>query len=258
MIAVRRATERQCGRSRKQENWYTFGSGNTADPLTRGFGTLETLSEIRLAPGAGLPRCSRHDAEVVTYVHEGVLAYEDSIGHSGVVQTGEFQRVTSGRGFRHSKMNASRSDWAHFYQIWLRPSEPDLEPGHEQQRFSAAERRNRLWVVASIDARRGSLRVHQDSLVCSSLLDPGQHVVHELAPGKSAWLHLVRGEVTLGDIVLTTGDGVGVTDERSVSITASGESEILLVEVAEPPPRLTREFWPPLPGPLSCSGGCVG
>ena len=227
MITVRRTTERQQSGSRKQENWHTFDAGNAADPLTHGFGTLETLNEIRLAPGAGAQRSSRHDTEVVTYVHEGVLAYEDSVGHAGVVQTGEFQRVTSGRDFRHSKMNASRSEWAHFFQLWLRPSEaePEPEPGHELKRFSAGERHDRLCVVASLDARRGSLRVHGDALVYSSLLDPGHHVVHELAPGRSAWLHLVRGEVTLGEIVLTTGDGAGLTAEPAVSFTASEASE---------------------------------
>jgi quercetin 2,3-dioxygenase len=236
MFNVRRAKERQCDRSRKQEKWHTFDSGSTADPFTHGFGTLRTLSEIRLAPGARAPRNSLQDAVVVTYVHEGALAYEDSLGHSDVVQTGEFQRVTSGRGLRHSTMNASRRDWAHFYQIWLRPSEAELELGHEQKRFSVADRRNRLCVVASLDARRGSLCLHQDALLCSALLDPGQHLVHELVPGRSAWLHLVRGEVTLGDIVLTTGDGAGLTAEPAVSITASEESEILLVEVGERPP----------------------
>ena len=235
MVTVRRATERQQGGSRKQENWHTFDAENAADPLAHGFGTLETLNEIRLAPGAGAQRNSRHDAEVLTYVHEGVLAYEDSVGHAGVVQTGEFQRVTSGRDFRHGKTNASRSEWAHFFQLWLRPSEAEPEPGHEQKRFSAGERHDRLCVVASLDARRGSLRVRGDVLVYSSLLDPGHHVVHELAPGRSAWLHLVRGEVTLGEIVLRTGDGAGLTAELAVSFTASEASEILLVDLGEPP-----------------------
>jgi quercetin 2,3-dioxygenase len=242
MVTVRRTTERQHGRSRKQETWCTFDSANPAAPHTDGFETLESLNEIRLAPGARIPRNSRHDAEVVTYVCEGILAYEDSLGHSAVVQSGEFQRVSTDRSLRHSKMNASRSDWAHFYQIWLRPSEAELEAENEQKRFSAAERRNRLCVIASSDARRGSLRVHQNVLVCSALLDPGQHIVHELAPGRSAWLHLVHGKVTLGDVVLTTGDGAGVTADRAVSLTASEEAEILLVDVGQraPPPSASR------------------
>jgi redox-sensitive bicupin YhaK (pirin superfamily) len=186
-----------------------------------------------------------------------VLAYEDSFGHSCIVQAGDFQLVTSGRGLRHSKINSSRSDWAHFYQLWLRTSEVEVEPRHELKRFSAADRRNRLCLVASLDARRGSLRVRQDALVCSSLLDPGQHVVHELAPGRSAWLHLVQGEVTLGDIVLTTGDGAGLAAESAVSLTASEASEILLVDVGEHLPRPTYECSPSLTGPVRSRGVSV-
>jgi quercetin 2,3-dioxygenase len=245
MITVRRGSERVHDKGARQEKWLTFDRQDRADPWAGGFGILEILNEVRLAPGAGVPRNARQEAEILTYVHEGVLAYEDSIGHSGLVQAGEFQRVTSGHGLRHSKMNPSRSDWAHFYQIRLHPSEVELEPGHEQKRFCAAHRRNRLCVIASVDARRGSLRVHLDALLYSSLLDPGRHLVHELLEGRSAWLHLVRGEVTLGEMVLTAGDGAGVTAERAVSITASEESEILLVDIGEPLPRPSSNAGPP-------------
>jgi len=240
MVTVRRASERQHRQTSKQEAWFTFDLQETGDavdaaePHSDDFGALEQLNELRIAPGTGAPRNGRRDVEVVTYVHQGVLAYEDSMGHSGVLQAGEFHRVTSGRSLRHSKLNASRTDWAHFYQLWLRPSETELESDHIQKRFSAAERRGGLCVVASPDARRGSLRIHDDALICSALLDPGQHVVRELSQGRGAWLHVVQGEVTLGDAILTSGDGAGITDERAVSLTAREKSEILLVEVASP------------------------
>jgi hypothetical protein len=152
---------------------------------------------------------------------------------------GEFHRVTSRNNLRHSKikMNASRGDWAHFYQLWLRPSEAGPEAEPVQKRFSAAERRGRLCVVASPDARRGSLRIDEDALICSALLDPGQHVVRELSRGRNAWLHIVHGAVALGDTVLTTGDGVGITDEPAVSLTAREKSEVLLVDLAALPAR---------------------
>ena len=231
MITLRRAKERHHDRSRKQEVWHTFYPEDRRDSLADGFGTLELLNEYRLPPGAGVPRRLRRDAEIVTYVREGTLAHEDSI------QAGEFQRMTAGRDIRHSEMNASRSDWAHVFQIWLRPSEAGLEPGHEQKRFSAAERRGGLCIVASPAARRGSLLIHQDALMYSAILHPGQHVVHELLQGRSVWLHLVQGEVTLGDIGLTTGDGVGVSAERAVSLTARGETEILLLDLGEQLPK---------------------
>jgi quercetin 2,3-dioxygenase len=233
MITLRRAKERRHDHRRKQEVWLTFYPQDRADPLADGFGTLETFNEDRLPPGAGVLRHPNHDAEIVTYVREGALAYQDSMGHSGVIYAGEFQRMTTGRGIRCSEANASRTDWAHVFQIWLRPSEAGRQPGHEQKRFSAAERHGTLCVIASPDARRGSLRIHQDALMYSAMLDPGQHLIHELSKGRSAWLHLVSGEATLGDFVLTTGDGAGVTAERAVSLTARDKTEILLLDLGK-------------------------
>jgi redox-sensitive bicupin YhaK (pirin superfamily) len=237
MITVRRAKERNHDCLRKQEVWHTFRPQDRADPLADGFGTLEILNEYRLPPSAGALRHLRHDAEILTYVRDGALAYEDSMGRSGVIRAGELWRMTAGRGIRHSETNASRTDWAHVFQIWLRPSEAGLEPNHEQKRFSAAERRGLLCVVASPDAQRGSLRLHGNALMYSTMLDPGQHMFHELSQGRSAWLHLVQGEVTLGDVVLTTGDGAGVTAERVVSLTAREETELLLLDLGAELPR---------------------
>lgn len=233
MISVRRAQQRHHDRRRKREVWRTFDPLVRADRLPDGFGALETLDENRLPPRADIPCRSRDEAEIITYVREGAVAYEDSMGHSGVIQTGEFQRMIAALGTRHSQANASRADWAHVFYIRLRRSASHIESGREQKRFSAAERRSELCIVASPDARRGSLRLHQDTRMYSALLSAGRHVVHELAPDRAAWLHVVHGEVTLDDLVLTAGDGAGIANERAVSLTAREDSEILLVDVAE-------------------------
>ena len=233
MITLRRATERHHDRRGRQEVWNTFYPRDRADELADGFGPLEILTEDRLPAGADVPRYPAHDAEIVTYVREGALSYEDSMGRAGVIHAGELQRMTGGRAIRHSETNASRSEWAHVFRIWLRPSEAGLESTLEQKRFTSAQRRGGLCVVASPDGRRGSLRIHQGTVMYSALLDAGQHVVHELSPGRGAWLHLVDGKATLDDMVLSTGDGAGVTDERSVSLTAQEETEILLLDLGE-------------------------
>jgi quercetin 2,3-dioxygenase len=231
MITLRRTGERQHDRRRKHEVWLTFDAKNRNDPLADGFGALQILDEDRLSPGADLSRRPDRDAEIVTYVCGGALAYDDSMGRGGVIQAGEFRRTTAGRGRRQHETNASPSDWAHVFQIWLRATQATVDPGHEQRRFSTAERRGELCVVASPDGRRGSLRLNQDVLLYSAMLGPGRHVVHELAQGRRAWLHIVQGEATLGDVVLTTGDGVGVTAERAVSLTARVQTEILLLDL---------------------------
>ena len=231
MITLRRADQRRHVRRRKHEAWLTFYPQDRAQPLAGGFGALETLNEERLPPGGRGPPHLHQDAEIVTYVLEGALAHEDSTGRSSVTHAGEFHCLTAGRGVCHSETNASRTDWAHVFQIWLHPSMAGLEPSNERKRFCAAERRGLLRVVASPDGRKGSLRIRQDALIFSALLDPGQHLVHELRDGRSAWLHVVRGEARFGDAVLTTGDGAGITADRAVSFTAQEKTEILLLDL---------------------------
>ena len=225
MMRLRRAEDRHHDSDSKQEVWRTFA------PPGRGFGVLELLDEDRLGPGEAVLGIAHHDAEVITYVREGALAHGDSSGHSGVIQTGEFHRLTPGPNIRHSVTNASLVEWAHIFRIAIRPREVGLACSLEQKRFYAADRRGLLCVVASADGQRGSLRLQQDALVYSGLLEPGQHVIHELSTGRSAWLHVVQGAVTLGDLVLSRGDGVGFTGDRAVSLTAREASEILLLDL---------------------------
>jgi quercetin 2,3-dioxygenase len=231
MLTLRRTGERHHDRRRKHEVWLTFDATNRNDPLADGFGALQILEEDRLSPGADLSRRPDRDGEIVTYVYSGALAYDDSTGRPGVMQAGEFRRTTARRGRPQHESNASRSDWAHVFQMWLRATQAAVESGHEQKRFSTAERRGELRVVASPDARRGSLRLDRNAVLYSAMIEPGRHVVHELSRGRSAWLHIVQGEATLGDLVLTTGDGVGLTAERAISFTARVQTEVLLVDL---------------------------
>jgi len=242
MITLRRAQQRHHDQQHKQEAWLTFRPNDLADPLCRGFGTLANLSERRLPPGGVSAAHPRQEAEMVTYIYRGALAQEDSTGRSEVVRAGEFQRLIVGRGIRHRETNASRTDWAHIFRISLRPSQAGLDSAHQEKRFAAAQRHNVLCVVASPDARSGSLCTLQDALIMSSVLDPGHHLVHELLPGQTAWVHVISGEVTLFDIILSQGDGAGVTLERSVSLTAQESTELLLVELG-PALRSEASSW---------------
>jgi quercetin 2,3-dioxygenase len=235
MMIVRRAKERRLDRHGKQEIWLTFDAQADDDPLALGFNSLQVLNESRLPPTRGSPPHPHRDAEVITYVLEGALAYDDSLGRSGVLTAGEFRLMTMGRGVSCTETNPSRTDWAHLFQIWLRSRDAGMQPGHEQKRFSAAQRRGRLCLVASSDARLGSLHLREDALVYSALLERGHHMIHDLALGRAAWLHVVTGQVTLGDTTLFAGDGAGISGERPVSFTAQEETEVLLLDLVERP-----------------------
>jgi hypothetical protein len=238
MIFLCRSEERHHSRREERDTWQTFHTQNPRGlSLAAGFGSLEVLEEARLPPGASMARHPPHNAEVISYVREGSLAHEDSLGTNGMVHAGEFHHRTVGTRTRHSETNASESEWTHVFRFWLR-GETEFEPSQEQVRFSVAQRRGGLCLTASSDGRQGSLRIHQDAQLYSAVLEPGQHVVHELAPGRSAWLHLVQGKVTSGDVALSSGDGAGITDERAVSLTAREQTEILLLNLRQrsPPP----------------------
>jgi redox-sensitive bicupin YhaK (pirin superfamily) len=196
---------------------------------------LESLGEHRIPPNGQASFQVHHEAEIITYVREGALRYQDSEGGTGTLQAGEFQRLTCVGAIRRSEANASRNRWAHTFHIWLRGVRGKLEPSQEQKLFTRVDRRGSLCVVASPDAREGSLRLQQDISVFSSLLEPGHHLFHELVPGRGAWLHLVTGEASLGDRILTTGDGAGVVDERAVSVLARERTEVLLLDLKLPP-----------------------
>jgi redox-sensitive bicupin YhaK (pirin superfamily) len=236
MMVVRRAQERRHERAGKQDSWLTFDPAAQPESPAHGWCGLQLLNETRLPPGGRSHAHAHRDAEVITYVLEGSLAYDDSLGRSGVLHAGEFRRMTVGRSVRCTETNASPSDWVHVFQLWLHSRDAALQPGHEQQRFSAAQRRGQLCLVASPDARLGSLRLREDALVYSVLLERGHHMVHDLAPQRSAWFHLVTGEVTLGDSVLSAGDGAGISGERPLAFRAREESEILLLDLAQRPP----------------------
>jgi redox-sensitive bicupin YhaK (pirin superfamily) len=247
MITLRRSTERRHVKRGRQEIWNTFYPPDGTDAFADDFGALVVFDEMRLAPGESTESLPGDEVEMVTYVYKGSLSHEDSTGGSGVIRAGEFQRRSTGHRVRHKETNASRSTWAHAFRISLRPEEVGLDAAREEQRFTAAQRRNALCVVASPDGRKGSLRIHQDALVYSSILDPGHHLFLELAPGRTAWLHVVYGEATLDGIVLTQGDGVGVTKEPSVSLTVQENTEMLLVD-SGPPPRAGRRTQTALSG----------
>jgi redox-sensitive bicupin YhaK (pirin superfamily) len=236
VIATRRAGERRHVRRLARQVWRTFATQDRVDPWADGFSALASLDEDRLDPGATLNRQPGDDTDILTYVHEGSLAHADEQGHAGVLQAGEFQRRTASRGVRHRETNPSLVDDAHVFRIALYRTDPRHLPVQETRRFSAAARRGGLCLVASPDGRKGSLALDQDARVYSAMLDPGQHVVHELIATRGAWLHVIAGEVALGDVTLATGDGAAITTERAVSITARAATEILLFDLGDPSP----------------------
>ncbi len=234
MVTVRRAEERGHFDHGWLDTSHTFSFADYHDPAHIGFRSLRVINEDRVKPGQGFGTHGHRDMEILSYVLEGVLAHRDSTGASDALRPGEVQRMSAGTGVRHSEFNGSPEEPVHFLQIWLLPDREGRAPGYEQRAFPDEERRGRLRLIASPDGRDGSLTIHQDALVHSTLLGKNERVTHPLAPGRHGWVQVARGEVDLDGRRLRAGDGAALSGEPAVSLTGRGKAlaEVLVFDLA--------------------------
>jgi redox-sensitive bicupin YhaK (pirin superfamily) len=232
MITPRKSQDRGHFNLGWLDTYHTFSFGEYHDPQHLQFHSLRVINEDVVAPGAGFGMHPHRDMEIVTYVLSGALRHEDSMGHGEVLRPGEVQRMTAGTGVRHSEFNASKTEPVHLLQVWLLPERKGLTPGYEQKAFPEVERRNRLRIVASPDARDGSVKIHQDAFIHAALLDTGAAVQHSLATARHAWVHVARGDIDLNDTRLGPGDGAAVSNETQLTIRAERDAEFLLFDLA--------------------------
>jgi redox-sensitive bicupin YhaK (pirin superfamily) len=231
MITVRKSHERGHANHGWLDTYHTFSFSTYQDPAHMRFRSLRVMNEDRVAPGQGFGRHPHQDMEIVTYVLDGQLEHQDSMGNGSVLEAGEFQRMSAGTGVEHSEFNPSPDKPVHLYQIWLYPSERGLAPSYEERKFDAAEKQDRLRLVASPDGREDSLTIHQDANVYLGNLSVGAKVSHSLEPGRHAWLQILRGKVRVGDQELTAGDGAAVSEEPRLNLTAVDAAEVMLFDL---------------------------
>ncbi len=231
-LTLRRSEERGRADLGWLDSKHTFSFGHYHDPAHMGFGPLRVINEDRVAPGGGFPTHPHNDMEIVSYVVSGALEHRDSLGTSSVIRPGDLQRMSAGTGVRHSEYNASVSEPVHFLQIWIVPDRRGLAPGYEQRGFSDAEKRGRLRLIGSRDGRDGSIVIHQDVALYTSLLGPGEHVEHGVEAGRGAWVQVVKGAVAVNGAQLRAGDGISATTLGPLSIVGDADAEILLFDLA--------------------------
>jgi redox-sensitive bicupin YhaK (pirin superfamily) len=232
MIAVRRGDERGHTRIDWLDSRHTFSFDRYHDPRHMGFRSLRVVNEDRVAPGRGFGTHPHRDMEILTWVLSGSLEHRDSLGTGSIIAPGDVQRMSAGTGVTHSEWNHSSSEPVHFLQIWLLPERAGLAPGYEQRALRQDLQPGTLRLVTARDGREGAVRVHQDADLWATVLEPEQSVTHRLAPGRSAWVQVARGAVSLDGTRLVAGDGAAVTDVGSLCLAADAPSEVLLFDLA--------------------------
>lgn len=232
MILIRKAEDRGHANHGWLNTYHTFSFGTYQDPQHTRFRTLRVMNEDIVQPGQGFGTHPHNDMEIVTYVLEGALEHKDSMGNGEVLRPGEFQRMSAGTGITHSEFNPSSDEPVHLYQIWLFPEQKGIDPSYEQKRFAEEERHNRLRLVASRDAADGSLLIHQDARIYLVTLNEGVSITHNLNSDRHAWLQVLRGSATLNGQPLNTSDGVAISEETTLEVTATESAEVMLFDLS--------------------------
>ena len=232
MITLRRSRERGHFDHGWLNTFHTFSFDQYYDPRFMGFRTLRVINEDFVAAGRGFPMHGHSDMEIITYILEGALQHEDSMGNGSIIRPGDVQRMTAGTGVRHSEKNPSRDEAVHLLQIWILPDTVGLEPGYEQKAFAEEERNGRLRLIASPDGRDGSVTIHQDASVFASILGAGESVTYDMDQARYGWLQVARGAVAVNGQPAAQGDGAIAIGESSLEIVAEKPSEILLFDLA--------------------------
>src|SRR5215213_6340892 len=231
MISIRKSNERGHFDHGWLNTYHTFSFDQYYDPRYMGFRTLRVINEDFVAAGRGFPKHGHRDMEIITYILEGALKHEDSMGTGSVIRPGDVQRMSAGTGVRHSEQNASDTERVHLLQIWILPHTVELEPSYEQKAFSADERRGQLRLIASEDGRDGSVTVHQDVSLFASILDAEQEVERSMDQQRHAWIQVARGAFSVNGESALQGDGVVITGESLLTIKAEEPGEILLFDL---------------------------
>ncbi|MBB4841776.1 redox-sensitive bicupin YhaK (pirin superfamily) [Paucibacter oligotrophus] len=229
---------KSCERGYADHGWlksfHSFSFADYYEPKRMGFGALRVINEDRIAAGTGFGTHGHKDMEIISYVLNGELAHKDSIGQgqAGVIRPGEVQRMSAGKGVMHSEFNHAQDRETHFLQIWIQPEERGIPPSYEQRSFAEAQKRGQLCLLASKSGEQDSVRIHADARLYAGLFDGAEQAQLALAAGRLAYVHLIRGGLTVNGQRLSGGDALALRDEARVELSAGADAEVLVFDLA--------------------------
>jgi redox-sensitive bicupin YhaK (pirin superfamily) len=228
---IRRGSERGFADHGWLKSYHSFSFADYFDPKHVEFGPLRVINEDRVAAGQGFGTHSHRDMEIISYVLAGELAHRDSIGNGSTIRPGDVQRMSAGRGVRHSEFNPSPASLVHFLQIWIQPNVQGIEPSYEEKRFTSAEKRGRLRLIASPDRSDGSVLIHQDARVYAGLFDGAESASLNVAPDRLLYVHVARGAVDANGAALEAGDALKLGGTPQLRLHHGRDAEVLVFDL---------------------------
>jgi len=231
MIELRKSTERGHANHGWLDAWHSFSFAGYHDPEHMGFGPLRVINDDTVSAGAGFGTHGHHDMEIITYVLEGELAHNDSMGNGSVIRPGDVQRMSAGSGVRHSEANPAQDKPVHLLQIWIEPNVFGIPPSYEERHFAPEEKRGRLRLIASDAPHDGAVKIHQDARVYVGLFDGAEAASLPLKAGRRTYVHLASGALKVNGHQLQAGDGLKLSGEATLELGAGEQGEVLVFDL---------------------------
>ena len=214
----------------KARHHFSFAGYN--DPQRMGWGRLRVWNDDEIAAGSGFPPHPHADMEIITYVRDGAITHEDSLGNKGRTEAGDVQVMSAGTGIRHAEYNAER-ETTRIFQIWIIPDACGGAPAWGARPFPKGDRSGRFVALASGREDDGdALSIRADARVLGATLKAGESTEYTLEPGRHAYLVPVDGSVEVNGVRIEARDGAAIKDEALLRITALEDAEVVLVDSA--------------------------
>jgi quercetin 2,3-dioxygenase len=208
-----------------------FSFADYFDPQRMGWGALRVWNDDEIAPDTGFPPHPHADMEIITYVRQGAITHQDSLGNKGRTEAGDVQVMSAGTGIRHSEQNFE-PETTTLFQIWILPSSRGQKPSWGTKPFPKRDRTGRFVTLASgVDGDAEALPIRANARVLGATLKAGETAEYRLAEGRRAYLVSARGAVEVNGVPLAARDGAAIQNERALSVTAIEDAEIVLVDV---------------------------
>ena len=169
--------------------------------------------------------------EIISYVLDGQLAHEDSMGNGSTIKPGDVQLMSAGSGVMHSEFNGSKEEEVHFLQIWIMPNVENEAPGYQEKSFDEPSPGNEFRVVVSPDGENGSLKIKQDARMLVGKFEEEQTRTLSLNSGRKYWLQVARGMARVNGEEASAGDGFAIENEAAIELQAVSDAEVILFDL---------------------------
>ena len=209
-----------------------FSFASYYDPARMGWGDLRVWNDDTIAAGTGFPPHPHNDMEIITYVREGAITHEDSLGNIGRTEAGDVQVMSAGSGVRHSEYNREPGS-TRIFQIWIEPKTRGEAPSWGAKPFPKGERSGRFVTLASgFPSDDDALPIRTDARIVAATLRAGEIAEYPIGVDRHGYLVPAIGTVEVNGIRLEARDGAAIADEAVLRVTAIEDAEIVLVDAA--------------------------